>query len=152
MSKMDVVDEAIIDAQPGVVCQAVLEELAGKSRWWKQYLESKPREGSPLGQEGMVCDVTVHGPLGIKSRFTQKIAKLQDGKSLDIDYIGGDFLGTAAFTFEPLDGKTRIRYRWMVQPNSLLVKMTAPVARNTHSKVMQKGYRLLNQYLKEPEE
>jgi hypothetical protein len=34
MSEIDVVDEAIIDADPATVAKAITDEAAGKTPWW----------------------------------------------------------------------------------------------------------------------
>jgi len=61
----------------------------------------------------------------------------------------GDFVGTGVWTFEPLHGKTRVRYRWSVRPKRLSFALLSPFidVGKAHSDVIQKGFKALNSYL-----
>ena len=37
MSEIDLVDEAIIDADPATVANAIKDEFMGKTHWWLPY-------------------------------------------------------------------------------------------------------------------
>lgn len=150
MSIIDVVDEGVIDAPPDIVCKAYLDEYAGLTHWHLPFSEMRHREGSPIGGENMITDITLHTRIGTESKFTTKITKVEEGKSIHIDYIGGDFIGTGVFTFTPFDGKTRISYRWTVRPTKLshnILNIISPLARRHHSMVVQHGYKSLNEFL-----
>jgi uncharacterized protein YndB with AHSA1/START domain len=141
-----VVTEAIIDAPPGVVYKAVLDEYAGAAHWGVPYKDAKIKDGSPIGVN-MVSDVTVLGPMGMKGGFTFKVTKVEEGKLIYGEYLTGDFKGSEEFTFEPVDGKTRIRLKWKAQPNRLLVSLLAPMAKKIHSTNAQEEFGLLNKYV-----
>ena len=108
MPKFDVTDKAIIDAQPFVVYKTILDEYAGVTNWWMPILEFKPRGNKPFDCEGAICDLTAHG-LGMSAKFSVKITKIVEAKSIEFDY-SGDFIGTGKWTFEPEDGKTKAQY------------------------------------------
>jgi len=59
MPKIDVVDEAIIDAGCAVVAKAIMDEAMGKTHWWLPHWEAKPRGAIPPDQVGGMTDVTI---------------------------------------------------------------------------------------------
>jgi len=63
--------------------------------------------------------------------------------------LGGDFAGTGTWTFEPIDGKTRVQYRWDVRPKRLSFVFSSQFVDmgKMHSDMMQKGFKALNSYL-----
>jgi len=57
-------------------------------------------------------------------------------------------LGTGTWTFEPTDGKTKLRFRWNVRPKRPLFVLVRPFINigKLHSDVMQKGFKALNSH------
>ena len=55
------VDEAMINASPDTVFNAVLDECAGVTHWWMPLYEIKSRADTPVRRTGMVSDVILHG-------------------------------------------------------------------------------------------
>jgi hypothetical protein len=148
MPKIDVTDEAVIDAPPLVVYRAILNEFAGVTSWWLPGIEHKLRGNTPIDCEGGVCDVTAHGA-GMSAKFSQRMTKLVEGKSIEMD-IAGDFVGTGTWTFEPEDGKTRAKFRVKIRTNRLLFSLVGPFMGDLgkpHSNSMKKGFKALNSYL-----
>jgi ribosome-associated toxin RatA of RatAB toxin-antitoxin module len=148
MPRIDVTDEAVIDAQPNVVYKAILDEYAGVTHWWMPVLEIKLRGNKPIDCEGAICDLTAHGK-GITAKFSIKVTKIVEAKSIEMDY-SGDFVGTGKWTFEPTDGKTKAQYQFNVRTNNLLFSLAAPFMKNPakpHSDTMQKGFKALNIHL-----
>ena len=147
MPKIDVTDEAVIDAPPKVVYKEMLDLFAGLTHWRMPHFEAKTRKDSPIGGENMISDIIIRGPMGLDSRFTTKVMKVEEGKSIVIDVIGGDFIGTSMFTFESIDEKTHVSYRFAARPTKLLFNIISPLVRKSHSNHIQNGYKSLNQYL-----
>jgi hypothetical protein len=146
MSKIDVVDEVVIDSPAIVVFKAVLNEHAGVTHWWMPYWESRLRGETPMDQEGAIFDITVHGKH--TPRFSARITKIVEGKLIETE-VEGDFAGTGTWTFEPIDGKTKVRFRWNLRPKRLSFVLVSPFIDmgKIHSEVTQKGFRALNNYL-----
>jgi uncharacterized protein YndB with AHSA1/START domain len=146
MPKIDVVDEVVIDSPIIVVFKAVLNEHAGVTHWWMPYWESKLRGETPMDHEGVIFDITVHGRHA--PRFSARITKIVEGKLIQME-DEGDFAGTGTWTFEPTDGKTKVRFRWNVRPMRLSFVLVSPFIDmgKIHSDVMQKGFKALNSYL-----
>lgn len=142
---LTVVDEAMIDVSPDKVYNAVLDEFTGVSHWWMPLVDIKPRVDTPLRKTGMITDVTIHD--ATTTRFSWTVTKLAEGKSIDVDY-NGDFVGTGQWVFEPVDGKTRVKYIWNGRPVRLLLVLASYIAdiKKNHSKVVQTGYKGLNEY------
>jgi uncharacterized protein YndB with AHSA1/START domain len=146
MSKIDVVDEAVIDSSPLTVFKAILNEHAGVTHWWMPYWESKLRGEKPMDQEGAIFDIKVHGKH--TPRFSARITKIVEGRLIETK-VEGDFSGTGTWTFEPTDGKTRVRFRWDLRPRRLSFVLVSPFIDmgKIHSDVTQKGFKALNKYL-----
>lgn len=148
---MDALDEAIIDAPPAVVYKAILDEYAGVTHWWMPYQESKLRGNVPIDREGAIIDITIRTELERGTpRFSYWLTKIVEGKSIEVE-ITGDIEGTGGWTFEPIDGKTKVQFRWNVKPKRLLYVILSPFVdmAKVHSDVMQKGYEALNSHLRE---
>jgi len=148
MPSWNVVDEAIIDADPSEVFKALLDEYTGVSRWWMPFLEIKLRGGEKTLQKGAVFDITVPDRYRGKTKLVGKITDIIESKLIKYD-LEGDYLGNAEWTLEPLDGKTRLRFRWNTKSNRFLITLVSPfinIARG-HSRVMELGFKGLNNYL-----
>ena len=61
MAKFDVIDEAIINAEPAIVYETLLAEYAGRTNWWMPHLEAKVRDGRAPDEPGALVEITVHG-------------------------------------------------------------------------------------------
>jgi hypothetical protein len=151
MSEIDVVDEAIIDADPATVAKAIRDESMGKTHWWLPYWEAKPRGNIPPDQVGGMIDITVRRRATV--RFTAKTVEVTENL-LRVEYVEGAYRGEGTWTFEPVDGKTRLRFRWRVQPTGwlrwlLLLAPPSEKSGRSHHEVMQAGFEGLNQYVKQ---
>ena len=147
MKNIEAVDEAVIDGPPMVVYKAILNEFAGVTHWWMPYLESRIRGDTPF-REGAIVDFTNHGVRGITSKYSHKITKIVETKSVEVEYAG-DLVGTGLWTFEPTDGKTKVQLRVSVRPKRLLFVLASPFVDigKSHSDLIQKGFKSLNSFL-----
>jgi len=148
MAEYDVFDEAIIDAKPETVYEALLAEYSGKTNWWLPYVESKLREGNTVDQTSALLDITVHGTMAI--RFTTKTVEIKKNELWRSEYVGGAFRGEGIWKLEAANGNTKLSYRWHCRPARLLLRILAPIVNipKSHSKVMKAGFAALNEYLK----
>ena len=124
MPKFEVIDGAVMDAPPMAVFKAVLDEYSGVTHLWMPDLEFKPRAGNPMDREGSICDTTVRGH-GMVAKFSEKVTKIEPGKSLDFD-MTGDFSGTEKWTFELTDGKTKVQVAWNGASHKLILSLVSP--------------------------
>jgi hypothetical protein len=152
MLEIDAEDSALIDADPAAVRRAIVDEAAGRTHWWSPYWEATPRGDIPPDRVGGMYDVVVHS--GVTVRFTARVVEISEAH-LRVEYIGGAYRGTGTWDFEPEHGKTRLRFRWRVQPKgwlSWLLRLSPSSAREarSHHAVMNAGFAGLNRYLGEP--
>ena len=146
MVKYDITDEAIINASPDVVFNAVKDEACGKTSWWMPHLSFKPREESTCGV-GDLIDVTVLGKRPIK--FTTKTVEIKMNEMVKGNYVEGAYRGEFVWEFKDLDGKTKLSFRWRTKPAGLLLRILAPFLpiEKYHSDVMKAGFNNLNKFL-----
>lgn len=143
---MTFVDEAMIDALPDRVFNAVLDECSGVIHWWMPMYEIKPRANTPVRKTGMVSDVVLHGVGTL--RFSWTVIKLMEGKSIEVKY-DGDFDATGEWVFEPVDGKTKVKYIWTGKPTKLLGRLAFKFmdTKKLHSDAIQQGFEGLKDYI-----
>ena len=147
MAKYDVTDEAIINASPDVVYNAVIDEMDGKTSWWMPHRSTKLREGDSYSKVGALLASTVHGKLPVK--FTTKTVEAKNNEMIRVNYVEGAFRGEGLWKFESLEGKTKLSYRWRTSPSGLLLRIMAPFLpiEKSHSDVMKAGFNNLKKFL-----
>ncbi|PRH79449.1 hypothetical protein C6N75_09475 [Streptomyces solincola] len=128
----DLIDEAVVDAPPAEVWDALLAEFRGGARWWVPANTFATTSGAPDQVGGRVA-VTVHtkgaDKGGLKLRFTARTTAVDPGRRLDIEYVDGVFRGPSSFVLDPVDGgrRTRIGMHFQGRPHGWL-KVLAKVA------------------------
>jgi hypothetical protein len=148
MLEIDAEDSAIIDAEPGAVRRAIIDEAAGRTHWWLPHWQARPRGDIPPDRVGGMFEVVVRS--GVTVRFTAKVVEISEAH-FRVEYVGGAYRGEGAWSFEPEDSKTRLRFRWRVRPKgwlSWLLRLSPSAAREgrSHHAVMRAGFAGLNQY------
>ncbi len=152
MQEIDVVDEATVNGSPMVIYRAVVNELAGLTHWWMPVLESKPEAGATrIDHEGAVFDALVHGEKRTMTT-SNRVTKIREGELIQVE-IWGDFRGVGTWTFEPMDNKTRVRFRWKVRPHRMAYVFAYYFVDmgKRHSEVMRKGFEALERSLEKSE-
>jgi ribosome-associated toxin RatA of RatAB toxin-antitoxin module len=148
MPKIDVTDEAVLDAPPMEVYKTILDMYSGVALpWMPSTTGYKPRGDKPIC-EGTICDVAIRGK-GITLKITDKVTKIVEGKLIEMK-CSGDFVGTGMWTFEPTeDGKTKVQFRFNARTNRLLMSIFSPFVNlaKGHSDMMQEGFKAYNDYL-----
>ena len=147
MPRIDVVDKTIIDSQPAIVFNALLDEFEGAKNWWMPHWEAKMKGNVPFRQVGGTIDITVHR-IGTP-RWSSRSVEIVPSKLLQADFFEGDFLGNGEWSLEPIGDKTKVKFRFNVKTNKLLFTLVSPFVNigKIHSDVMQKGFKALNSYL-----
>jgi hypothetical protein len=149
LPKIDVTDEAIIDSSPMSVYRAVLDEFSGVTNWWMPYNGFKLRGDVPVDREGAVFDLIVFPKSRVaSSKISVKVVNIVEARSIELDF-SGDFVGTEEYTFQPIDGKTKIQIHLKAKTNRLSLSMVSPFVNlgKGHSSNMEKGFKALNNYL-----
>ena len=147
MPKYDVTDEAIVDASPDVVYDAVVDEMDGKTSWWMPHRSMKLREGDSYGEVGALVDSAVRSRL--PTRFTTKTVEVKNNEMIRVHYIEGALRGEGLWKFESFEGKTKLSYRWRTSPSGLLLRILAPFlpVEKSHSDVTKAGFNNLAKFL-----
>lgn len=156
MTTYDLLDEATIEADPAEIVRALLDEAAGRSRWWQPFVRMRQRGEKPPTEIGAIIDFTINGdgPLGQRwgtARFSGRVTIFEPERRLVMDYFEGDFRGSAEWTLNPVDAThTRIAARWMTDPQGGMRLWSRFVdVPGTQSKVMQQGFRAIERFAAE---
>ena len=147
MARYDVVDEGIIDADCSTVFKAYTDEFGGITRLWTPLWESKPRGDDIIVQKGTVADIMVH--YKGTTKFAARVTEFVKDKLFIEEFFEGDFIGTGEWTYEPFDGKTKVRFRFKVKTNGLLITFAALFIDigKRHSELVQELFKAWNRYL-----
>ena len=146
MADYDVVTEAIIDADVTMVFPVFLD-ASSYSEWKTPYVEETIRGDKQVLQKGSVLDFKINR-FGTPA-YTGRITDIVDYRAIKIEFFEGDFVGTGEYTFEPIDGKTRIKFHWTVKPNKLLISLFSRFANVPEllTEVMESSFEGLNRFL-----
>lgn len=103
--------------------QAILDELEGRSQWWKPYVLLRHRPATPHEEPGCVVDV-VANPSGHTerlvgtTRWALRLDALEPGARVDWAIIDGHYRGWMEWTLESARlGATRVAVRGHVSPH-----------------------------------
>jgi uncharacterized protein YndB with AHSA1/START domain len=145
MSSYDTVDEAIIDASPEVVWEALLAEFQGARRWWLPHVTFET-VGEPVDRVGGEMQVTVHtrgiDRKGLRLRYIARSRTVEPARHLVFDYVTGGFQGWEEFVLAPLDegARTHVAVHWRARPNGWVRFLAKAVAMDEeHSRVTRDG-------------
>ena len=128
--------------------KALLDEISGITHWWMPYMAFKLKGIIPIDNEGAVYEATINPTSRMNAKFSAKITKIAEAKLIE-EEISGSFIGTASWTFESTDGKTKAVHRFNARTNGIMYSIFSPFVdyKKNHSNIMQKGYKALNSYL-----
>ena len=148
LPRIDAIDEVIIDSAPIEVYKALLDEVSGVTHWWMPYMAFKLKGDIPIDQEGAVYEATISPTSRMNVKFSAKMTEIVEGKLIE-EEVSGSFIGTASWTFEQIDGKTKAKHQFNARTNGLIYSIFAPFVdyRKNHSEIMQKGFKALISYL-----
>ncbi len=149
MARYDVVDEGIIDADCATVFKAYANEFGGITHVWMPIWESQPRGSDTTVQKGTVADITVH--YKGTTKFAARITEFVKDKLFTEEFFEGDYTGTGEWTFEPLDGKTKVRLRWKATTNSRSLTLAALFIDigKRHSELVHELFKAWNRHLRQ---
>lgn len=83
------------------------------------------------------------------AHFEGRVVAVEPARRISFEYYGGDFRGTAEWTFDKVDEThTRVAFRWTVSPARLMRFWTLFIdVPSQHSSVMRKGFAGLAKYV-----
>jgi uncharacterized protein YndB with AHSA1/START domain len=143
MAELDLVDEALIDANPATVYAAVGDLSRGKAQWWPG-VEIKPQGEIGPDLVGGVFAMVVRR---LPGRSTLRIIEVRENEMIRNEYVDGPVLGVGTLTLTPVDGKTRASYRYRVRPQARLLRLVPRVHRRVHRRFMRTYFDGLRRYV-----
>jgi ribosome-associated toxin RatA of RatAB toxin-antitoxin module len=145
--KYDVLDEVVIKASNVAIYNAIIDVYDGKNNWWLPSLTSKIKTGNTIAKISSECIVTIHALIPIK--FITKTIETKPNEMIRVSYTKGAFKGEGIWELKQTGDTTKLTFRWLTSPNSILIKIIAPFFPITkdHSAVMQKGFKNLKEML-----
>lgn len=153
MRDIDVEDEGTIHAETATVIRAVIDELSGKTHWWRPDREARKRGKTPVDQVGGMFDIQVHR--GMTAQFTARVCEITD-RILRVEYVDGAYVGDGIWSFEPAGNETRVGFHWHVQPHGwlrwfVLTDWQRKTIGEIQHQVMQAGFERLDRFLQQRE-
>jgi uncharacterized protein YndB with AHSA1/START domain len=148
MPRIDDVKEVVFDSSPMEVYRALLDEVSGVTSWWMPHMAFKLKGDIPIDHEGAVYEATINPTSRMNAKFSAKITKSVEGKLIE-EEVSGSFVGTASWTFESMDGKTKAVHRFNAKTNGIVYSIFSPFIdyKKNHSDIMDKGLEALKSYL-----
>ena len=108
MAKYDVTNEAIIEASPDIVYNALIEGSIIKCL----PLTAKRRTGCSYDEVGALTDISFHDrPI----KYTEETVEDRKNEMIRIKYVKGAFRGEGLWKLEEINGKTKLSFRWRVR-------------------------------------
>ena len=130
------------------VYKALLDEISGVTHWWMPHMAFKLIGNIPIDHEGAVYEATINPTSRMNAKFSARVTNIVEGKSIE-EEVSGSFIGTASWTFEPIDGKTKAVHRFNARTNGIVYSIFSPFIdyKKNHSDIMDKGFKAFNNYL-----
>ncbi len=138
MGGIDVVYEDVIDAEPVAVFRAIEDLTRGTAQWWLPRVEVRPRSAADAELVGFEYDVVPRRPRGPHS--TLRIVEVDDHEVIRYEYFDCLLPGRGTMTLKPVEGKTRVSYRWQVRPRYRVLRILNPVVKRTSSRVYMPAF------------
>jgi uncharacterized protein YndB with AHSA1/START domain len=135
---LDIVAEAIVDADRSAVYAAVNDFTPARVQWWLPRMEVRPRGEIGADLVGGVFELLPRRPRGPGS--TLRIVEARENELVRYDYIDGPMVGKGTLTLTPVDGKTRVTYRFQVQARRRFLRFLNPVVAWMYSRVSMPAF------------
>jgi ribosome-associated toxin RatA of RatAB toxin-antitoxin module len=135
---------AFLPVPPKAASEKVLD-VAGYPRWWSRSVTTSLAKGSG-GKAG------VGSLIGVKLdkvTFEYEVKKIDPGKRIDMECVGGSYRGKAWWTLTPEKKGTRVTFNVSLNAEGLVVKMLSKAVDigAIHEKVLTSSLQRLAQSL-----
>ena len=116
-------DDVVVPATPEA-CFAVLRDVGTYARWWT-LLRAEALEGGTRLSPGVRFRLSGARPGGAVVSWTVRVTAVHAPARLELQYDGGELLGTVGWELEPVETGTRVAYVYYgVQPNGPAAEAT----------------------------
>ena len=116
-------DDVVVPGMPEA-CFAVLRDVGTYARWWT-LLRAEAIEGGTRLSPGVRFRLSGARPGGTIVSWTVRVTAVRAPARIELEYDGGELLGTVGWELEPVGGGTRVAYVYYgVQPNGPAAEAT----------------------------
>lgn len=117
MAELEGTYSGYLPVSPKTACEAVLN-VAEYPTWWSRSVTTTLRNGvNGKALVGSRLEVKLD-----RITFDYEVKRLETGRRIDLECVGGSYRGTASWTFEAEGNGTRVTYRIALTPHGLLMK------------------------------
>ena len=108
---------AFLPVSPKAATEAVLN-VADYPKWWSRSVTTSLKKGTGgKAAVGSVLEVKLD-----KVSFEYEVKKIEPGKRIEMECVGGSYRGPASWTFTPEKKGTRVTYEVNLDASGLLVR------------------------------
>lgn len=112
-------------------------------QWWKYVKTVELIKNGDVNDIGSVRRITWTTALPYQLTFDSELISVDFQKRME-GRAFGELTGVGIWTFDEMNGKTHVRYDWIVETTKKWMNIFAPIARPlfkwNHDKVMDAGY------------
>ncbi len=109
---------AFLPAAPKVACEKVLD-VAGYPAWWSRSVTTSLKKGNGgKAAVGSVIAVKLD-----KVSFEYEVKKIEPGKRIEMECVGGSYRGPASWNFLPEKKGTKVTFKVALDADGLAVKL-----------------------------
>ena len=118
MADLEGTYSASLPVAPKAACEKVLD-VAGYPAWWSRSVTTGLKKGTG-GKAAVGSVITVKLE---KVSFEYEVKKVDPGKKIDMECIGGSYRGPASWTFVPEKKGTKVTFKVALDADGFTVKM-----------------------------
>ncbi len=123
MAELEGTWSAYLPVSPMAACEAVLD-VAGYPKWWSRTVATAGSRGvNGKAMVGSRIEVRME-----KVSYEYEVRKIETGRRIDLDCVGGAYRGKAWWTFAAEGTGTRATYAIAHDPAGLLSRLTGNAA------------------------
>ena len=118
MADLEGTYSAFLPVSPKAATEAVLD-VAGYPKWWSRSVTTSVKKGTGgKAAVGSIIEVKLE-----KVSFEYEVKKIEPGKKIEMECVGGSYRGPASWTFAPEKKGTRVTYHVALDASGMMVRM-----------------------------
>jgi ribosome-associated toxin RatA of RatAB toxin-antitoxin module len=118
MADLEGTYSAFLPAAPKAACEKVLD-VAGYPAWWSRSVTTSLKKGTG-GKAGVGSIIAVKLE---RVSFEYEVKKIDAGKKVEMECVGGSYRGPASWTFAPEKKGTVVTFKVALEAEGLAVRM-----------------------------
>jgi len=144
MADLEGTYSAFLPVPPKAAMEAVLD-VAGYPKWWSRSVTTSLKKGTGgKAAVGSLIEVKLE-----KVSFEYEVKKIEPGKKIEMECVGGSYRGPASWTFTPEKKGTRVTYTVKHDASGMVVRMLGKAVdvSSIHEKILTGSLERLAQNL-----